>query len=209
MRVGIRSVVVVASAAVFVAVVVSGLALAGVRPGVGSSLRAEAFEGCPTPTLPVASPLPTSRPSATAIPFVADATAPSATFPGPPPLPHAVTEAPPAKAGATIALVPVVGFWSAERSVTRARLAAIVAGTDRTFRRVLVAAPRPGPPCHGYRRSTGLDRQHRLPRGDPRGGPRFDRHHRDRPCRRRASVRARARGGRSQPVRERPRSHDR
>ena len=141
MRVGIRSVVVVASAAVFVAVVGSGLALAGVRPGVGSPLRAEAFEGWPTPTLPVASPLPTSRPSATAIPFVADAIAPSATFPGPPPLPHGVTEAPPAKAGATIALVPVVGFWSAERSVTRSRLAAIVAGTDRTFRRVLVAAP--------------------------------------------------------------------
>ncbi len=139
MRVRIRSVVLLASAAVFVAVVGSGLALAGVRPGVGSPLRAEAFAGRQMPTLPVASPVAASRPSATAIPLVADAVPPSATFPAPPP--PAVTEAAPAKAGPMIALVPVVGFWSAERSVSRSRLAAIVAGTDRTFRHVLVAAP--------------------------------------------------------------------
>ncbi len=42
---------------------------------------------------------------------------------------------------ASIALVPVVGFWSIDRTISSAQLAADLAGTSHRFRRILVAAP--------------------------------------------------------------------
>ena len=43
-----------------------------------------------------------------------------------------------------VAMVPVVGFWSATAGISRADLDAALAGTSKTFRRVLVAGSWPG-----------------------------------------------------------------
>jgi poly-gamma-glutamate capsule biosynthesis protein CapA/YwtB (metallophosphatase superfamily) len=65
---------------------------------------------------------------------------PNLHLPAATPASRQVASAASSSAVSTVPVVPVVGFWSAQRSITRDSLAAAVAGTDRTFRRVVVRA---------------------------------------------------------------------
>ncbi len=61
--------------------------------------------------------------------------------PGADPSPSVVPAPTAAPSPVLVPLVPVTGFWSTERSITRAALAAALAGGGSTPRRVLVSAP--------------------------------------------------------------------
>jgi poly-gamma-glutamate synthesis protein (capsule biosynthesis protein) len=128
----ISSIRAVATSAALVLIAGSSIASAGELPG----LSRTAVEAVVTRAVPT-SAVPSSAPSIG--PMLRAAPMPSPT-PTPTPARAPTASATPA-AVPTIALVPVVGFWSAERSTSRDRLAAIIAGRDRTFRRVVVAAP--------------------------------------------------------------------
>ena len=113
--------------------VVAGLAIAGVHPGESAGR----LEGVTDRSGP-----PSSAPdrSGTASFATAPAAGHSAANAPAPTTARRPVASPASSLGtASLPVVPIVGFWSAERSVTRERLAAIVAGTDRTFRRVVVA----------------------------------------------------------------------
>jgi poly-gamma-glutamate capsule biosynthesis protein CapA/YwtB (metallophosphatase superfamily) len=83
---------------------------------------------------------PQAQPSATPRPnqMAATTRAPDPT-PAPAPTPTPTQTATPAPTPSPIALVPVVGFWSARANLSRAELDAALAGTSGAYRRVLVA----------------------------------------------------------------------
>ncbi len=105
-------------------------------------------------TAVIASLLIAACDSATSLgPAALDPTTPAASgppaivSPAPVPTPNAPTRSRPSTvtaASTSIALVPVVGFWSKRQGISSANLAAALAGTSATFRRVLVAGALPG-----------------------------------------------------------------
>ena len=84
----------------------------------------------PGPRLPAASSAPTDPPASYS-PGLAAQTG----------TPLAPTSAPPSTPPPGIALVPIVGFWSTDRSLSTDRLRAALAGRDRRFRLVVVGDP--------------------------------------------------------------------
>ncbi len=105
-------------------------------PAVMVVVLAFALVGCGSGSpemVPVAAVVPAAA-SPAAEPPASPAAEPSASAPTPDPPPGA-TPAP-----VLVPLVPVTGFWSAERSITRSALAAALAGTGAYPRPVLVSA---------------------------------------------------------------------
>jgi poly-gamma-glutamate synthesis protein (capsule biosynthesis protein) len=98
------------------------------RRWIGAAALAAAATACTTAT-PTPIPTPQPSPSATAAP------APSSTLTATPS---------PAPSPGLVALVPVVGFWSTTSTVARTELDAALAGTSRSYLRVLVAGTLPG-----------------------------------------------------------------
>ena len=96
----------------------------------GAPISSAEARSIPTPPSPAASPNPTAETPASTL----GSTAPTPAAPSAPP-PAAPTPPPPP----TIALVPVVGFWSSTAGISLAELDAALTGSSKVYRRVLVA----------------------------------------------------------------------
>ncbi len=110
------------------------------RQWIGALAMAAIVVSC-APTQPPATPEPTPTKVATLTPSPPDPT------PTPPATPQPTPSAPdptPSQPPSPIALVPVVGFWSARAGISRAELDAALTGTSTVYRRVLVAGTLPG-----------------------------------------------------------------
>lgn len=112
-------------------------ALPGPRCRRAVALAAALLVGAACATSPTA-PAPMDTPAAaTSLPSAAPLPTASAT-PAPSPTPAATPD--PTPAPVLVPLVPVTGFWSTERSISRAELAAAIAGRGSHPRPVLVSA---------------------------------------------------------------------
>ena len=98
------------------------------RRWIGAAALAAAAIACTTAT---PTPAPTHQPS----PRATTAPAPSSTL---------TATSSPAPSPELVALVPVVGFWSTRSTIARTELDAAMAGTSRSYVRVLVAGTLPG-----------------------------------------------------------------
>lgn len=104
---------------------------------------------CASTTSPAPDPIDTTTPAASGS-AVATMAPPAAATPVPTPTleaspPRVATPSPTAVATrASVAVVPVVGFWSKRRGISGAQLDAALNGTSKTYRRVLVAGALPG-----------------------------------------------------------------
>ena len=126
----LRATAVRALAVALLVPLLAGCSAASAAPGRPADLRAFEASGPGAPpgeaTDPTPDPDPTSSP------------APEAS-PTPAPTPFATPTPTPARV--LVPLVPVTGFWSTERSISRASLAAAIAGAGQRPRTVFVAAP--------------------------------------------------------------------
>jgi poly-gamma-glutamate capsule biosynthesis protein CapA/YwtB (metallophosphatase superfamily) len=126
---------VAALAMVVAAILVGCAASVQAAPAMGTPAMGQPRPAVEQPASAAPAATATSAPASTATPVPDPTPTPDATMAPSPDAPATATPAPPV----LVPLVPVTGFWSTERSITRSALAAAVAGSGTSPRRVLVS----------------------------------------------------------------------